>query len=258
MDELSSIYTFIWEFINQKVSSEDDMRYILNKDVIKEAVLDDMLGSLTKKELGVYFDQLSETKINEIWHKLVDAGFINDSGRFLPNKPKKIMNDMFEGKSAVFIDRLNFIIGQNAKRSKQIYVPQHLISFVLLHLEKWIESALRALQMREDKEYIVDVDHSSGSEIHPIIIVQDLDTGTDQFNCKFLKMFNKKFLINFYFFSQLNGKIVCTSSCSSSIAASCRSKASKRCSFLTFLTSNFMSQSLECQAHSAQQMNEIN
>lgn len=188
MDELSSIYTFIFEFINQKVSSEDDLRYILNRKVIKNAVLSDMFGLLTKKELGVYFNELTETKINEIWHKLIDAGIINDSGRFLPTKSKNF-DDMFENKSPIFKQRLIFIIEQNNKRSKQIYVPQHLISFVLLHLEKWIENALRALMMKNEKEYIVDVDHSgSGPDIHPGIIIQDLDTGTDQFNC----MFDKK------------------------------------------------------------------
>lgn len=185
MDELSSIYTFIWEFINQKVNSEDDLRYILDRKVIKNEVLSDMFGSLTKQELSVYFNELSKTKINEIWHKLIDAGIINDSGRFLPTKPRNF-DDMFEIKSPISVNRLMFIIEQNNKRSKQIYVPQHLISFVLLHLEKWIENALRAISMKDDKEYIVDVDHSSsGYDINPVIIIQDLDTGTDQFNCMF-------------------------------------------------------------------------
>lgn len=191
MDELNSIYIFIWQFINQKVCSEDDLRYILNYKVIRDAVLSDMFGTLTKEELGGYLKTLSSNKINEIWHKLIEAGIIEDTGRFLNIFSISTLENMLSKIiSRDFVNRLIFIIKQKAKRSKQIYVPQHLIPFVILHLEKWIKSALRALTMEIDKEYIVDVDRSGVCpDINPIVIIQDLDTGADQFNCKYLNQY---------------------------------------------------------------------
>lgn len=184
MDELKSIYIFIWEFINQKVESDEQLKKTLDKKIIKYAVYSEMFGSFTKSHLQHFFGDFTYKERNEIWHKLVELEIIDDDGYFLKQDFDSMKKDCEKSFGKRF-ERLNFIIEENCTRNRRIYVPQHLLPFVRLHLDQWIESALRSLTMTNEKEYIVDVDRSGVSfDKNPVVIIQDLDTGTDQFNCR--------------------------------------------------------------------------
>ncbi|CAO1364626.1 unnamed protein product [Diamesa tonsa] len=79
--------------------------------------------------------------------------------------------------------RLVYFFQNNELRYKQIKIPIYLKPFVLLHLNTWIESAMRAMYMQNEREYIVDVDRSGNSmDIDPKIFIIDISTGNDESN----------------------------------------------------------------------------
>lgn len=185
MDELKSTCIFICEFINQKVESEEQLKVTLNKKVIKYAVYSDMFGSFTMSHLDLFFADRTQNERNEIWHKLIQLQIIDDEGYFVNQEYHETTRKQIKKTFGRNFERINFVIEENCSRNRRIYVPQHLIPFIRLHLDQWIENALRSLTMENEKEYIVDLDRSGVSfDRNPVVIIQDLDTGTDQYNCK--------------------------------------------------------------------------
>lgn len=180
-DDLRSLYIFIWRFLNQSVQSIEDLEFILNKKHVRDAVLNQIYGKISKSEMKENFENL---KTNKIWHELIEFNVISDEGIFLTLQMSEDVKDTLEKKiDSKYVDYIKYVQKQHALKPEQVSIPEHLRGFVMRHLDRWLESALRAMVMQNEKEYIVDVDRSGVSpDRHPVVIIQDLDTGTDQWN----------------------------------------------------------------------------
>ncbi|EFX74281.1 hypothetical protein DAPPUDRAFT_57423, partial [Daphnia pulex] len=68
-----------------------------------------------------------------------------------------------------------------AERQRRIRIPSHLLDFVDRHLETWLDNARRAMELKQDEDYVIDHDRSDPSpDLNPRVIIIDPDTGTDQ------------------------------------------------------------------------------
>ena len=58
-----------------------------------------------------------------------------------------------------------------------------MLAFVDRHLDTWLDNARRALELKQDEDYVIDCVRSDTSpDLNPQVIIIDPDTGTDQFN----------------------------------------------------------------------------
>ncbi|XP_046457674.1 uncharacterized protein LOC124204625 [Daphnia pulex] len=171
MEMLESLYVFIWERIQTSVQL----------DVIKSQVLYDLYGAIGKKDLETIHAPLKDkpTEQNELWHYLIQARIIDPYGRLLIKNVEENKIDCKD--NPVLNPKLIFFFRKVIERERHIRIPEHLLAFVDRHLDTWLANALRALELKQDEDYVIDQDRTDTSpDLNPQVIIIDPDTGTDQ------------------------------------------------------------------------------
>ncbi len=171
MEMLESLYVFIWEKIKKSVQL----------DVIKSQVLYDLYGAIGKKDLETIHAPLKDkpSEKNELWHYLIQARIIDPYGRLLI---KNVEENKIDYKDNPALNpKLIFFFRKVIKRERHIRIPEQLLTFVDRHLDTWLSNALRALELKQDEDYVIDQDRTDTSpDLNPQVIIIDPDTGTDQ------------------------------------------------------------------------------
>jgi preprotein translocase subunit SecA len=171
MEMLESLYVFIWERIQKSVQL----------DVIKSQVLYDLYGAIGKKDLETIHAPLKEkpSEQNKLWHYLIQARIIDPNGRCLIMNVEENKIDYKE--NPALNPKLMFFFRKVIERERHIRIPAHLLHFVDRHLDTWLVNALRAMELKQDEDYVIDQDRTDTSpDLNPQVIIIDPDTGTDQ------------------------------------------------------------------------------
>ncbi|EFN87608.1 Protein translocase subunit secA [Harpegnathos saltator] len=182
LDKLESVYVYIWQLINRSFRSQEEFRQIFDSKAIRQAVLYNMYGSLSKEDIKKIDSHISGQQINTIWERLIKYNIIDNDGYLLGDNVSerdimKVLSPDFERYERYLI----YLFEQISKRKTSVIVPNYLKPFVALHLDSWINSAKTALFMQERQDYIVDVDRKgSRPDLKANITIIDRDTGTDQ------------------------------------------------------------------------------
>ncbi|KAI9551247.1 hypothetical protein GHT06_006398 [Daphnia sinensis] len=175
MEMLESLYVFIWGKIRSSSNGSNHIEIIKS---IKSAILHDLYGAITKDDLESIHSPLKDkpSEKNALWDHLVETKVIDLQGRLL-------MEDTIE--SINFNPQINpkvkFYLSSVAKRERSIRIPEHLMPFVDLHLDTWLNNAMQALELKRDEDYVVDQDRTdTNPNLNPQVIIIDRDTGMDQ------------------------------------------------------------------------------
>lgn len=186
MDELESVYLYIWQQLNQPIQSTEHLEQVFSKEFLRYKVLDDIYGVLDKEVIKEAIEDKSEKYlVNIIWQSFTTAKLIDVEGRLTKESytEKEILDSLPSKCPSATAKRLVYFFQNNKSRYRQINISIYLKPFVLLHLNTWIESAMRAMYMQNEREYIVDVDRSGNSmDINPKIFIIDISTGNDESN----------------------------------------------------------------------------
>jgi preprotein translocase subunit SecA len=193
MEMLESLYVFIWEKIQKSKSeskskskskseskSKSKSESKIQLDVIKSQVLYDLYGAINKKDLETIHAPLKDkpTEQNELWHYLIQARIIDPYGRLLIENVEEITEKI---KYPSLNPKLIFFFRKVIERERHIQIPEHLLPFVNRHLDTWLANAIRALELKQDEDYVIDQDRTDTSpDLNPQVIIIDPDTGTDQ------------------------------------------------------------------------------
>lgn len=186
MDELESVYLYIWQQLNQPIQSTEHLEQVFSKEFLRYKVLDDIYGVLDKEVIKEAIEDKSEKYLlNIIWQSFTTAKLIDVEGRLTKESytEKEILDSLPTKCPSATAKRLVYFFQNNKVRYRQINISIYLKPFVLFHLNTWIESAMRAMYMQNEREYIVDVDRSGNSmDINPKIFIIDISTGNDESN----------------------------------------------------------------------------
>lgn len=197
IDEVESVFHFLWQWVNQEMESEGEMLQLLKSENIRKAVLDNCYGIVDEYDVQKMLGANSEVKCAEILRKLKSSGIIDEECVLIVKDfSEKSLSLTSLNLDPNFIANLTFYINQKLTSTKPISFPQYLKKFVMLNLNKWIGSAINALIMEDGNEYVIDRCREGGSiQMDPNIIIVDIDTGTDQKNaqwdeglCQFLQL----------------------------------------------------------------------
>uniref|UniRef100_A0A182PM01 Uncharacterized protein n=1 Tax=Anopheles epiroticus TaxID=199890 RepID=A0A182PM01_9DIPT len=180
MDKLESVYVFVWQMVNSPTDVPDD----LHMESIKQSVLAEMYATVQKEDIESLDQNLGQSNIALIWHRLVKSQIINHAGRLLIQSIDcNMIHRAIAPEFTSYTDRLCFLLQSIIERETCFKVPNYLKPFVERHLDGWISSAFTALYMVTGQQYVVDVDRSgSSADRHANVIILDNDTGTDQAN----------------------------------------------------------------------------
>ncbi|XP_045023302.1 uncharacterized protein LOC123467404 [Daphnia magna] len=175
MEMLESLYVFIWEKMRSSSIGSDKLAV---QELVKSAVLHDLYGVISKDDLESISDSLKDkpSEKNALWDHLIETKVINSQGHLLIEG--NIENIKFKPQMD---PKIQFYLRSVAKRERNIQIPTHLMSFVELHVDTWINNAMKALELQRDEDYVVDQDRTDTSpDLNPQVIIIDKDTGIDQ------------------------------------------------------------------------------
>ncbi len=124
LDKLEPVYLYIWQKVNLARNEEE-----FSTEKIKEDVLNELYGMIKKEDLKKLDSELNTEQIDEIWGNLIKANVLDSQGKLLK---QSIDNDFgFDD----YRDRINYLLNEQVKREKQVYVPNYLKPFVEHSLE---------------------------------------------------------------------------------------------------------------------------
>ena len=187
METLESLYVFIWAKI-QTVKTDEEL------ELIKSTVLFDLYGQITEKHLNSIHAPLGQKELEserlKIWEHLIEKKVINQQGRLLIYDVNEITEEKINYepideklKEKQINLKIIFYFRTVIERERRIRVPDHLMNFVDRHLDIWLDNARRALELKQDEDYVIDCDRSdTNPDLNPQVIIIDPETGTDQFN----------------------------------------------------------------------------
>ncbi|XP_070504757.1 uncharacterized protein [Chironomus tepperi] len=180
LDEVESIFIFIWQWINQKIDNFDEMTKILDKKTIRNVVLDTVYGILNEDEIRRMKNDVNAEKVIKILQnlKLIDHECFLNRENF---DEEKVISSL-KAFDDQLVDRIVKFCKNKFECENLLNFPKHLKDFVFLHLDKWIENAIRAMYLQNGKEYIIDLPKTGNIEKDPDINIIDIDTGTDMSN----------------------------------------------------------------------------
>jgi preprotein translocase subunit SecA len=183
LEKLRTIYVFIWNRINGALQPDTNLVDVAIK--IKTELLNDIFGVIGEADIKKLDRSIKILQVKEILATLVSLKIIDNQGKLLV---RVIDNDMTEklhrrlgDEQKHLLPRIKFLIRSVLDRVSETCIPHFLDAFVEKHASKWIESALNALYMVENQDYVVDVDRA-GSRLAPRVVILDRDTGTDLAN----------------------------------------------------------------------------
>jgi len=180
LDEIETILIFIWQWINQKFESLEEMSEILDTNIIRKVVLDNIYGILNEDDIKKMQHDVDADKIIQILQdlKLIDHEYVLSHENF---KKQDILLSLNSFDRQLGEKVIKFCCNK-FDRECQLTFPKHLKAFVLQHLNKWIESGIRAMYLQNGKEYIIDRPKTGQMDESADINIIDLDTGTDMPN----------------------------------------------------------------------------
>jgi golgin subfamily B member 1 len=188
MQEIESVYTFIWQWINQPARDQQHFDDILNIRNVRNVVLNEIWGLCQQDQLELMLGEETDEAVAEnCFQKLVDAKWLDSEGKILI-ETSEITEDSLRKLVPPEVDnakfqRIFFFLRDQKTRLKLVKIPNYFEKFVLLHLDTWIKSAVRALLIEDERQYIIDAIVSpSIRHADPSPIIIDLDTGADQPN----------------------------------------------------------------------------
>jgi preprotein translocase subunit SecA len=170
LDTIESLFLYIWKKIN--LSAIFFEKTLTIKD-IKESVRREMDPTIDKEDLKL----IDGNNYENIWNSLIDMKFIEKGGKILNYVNLHFSNNNLKQ----FERKVEYLLEYCFKAKRRVFIPNYLREFVDLHLENWITSAFRAIEMIEGDDYNLDIDRSctrADSDVKIIII--DKDTGVDQ------------------------------------------------------------------------------
>ncbi|CAF3989486.1 unnamed protein product [Adineta steineri] len=149
---------------------------------IKQAVMQDIYGQLTLSDLmKLKSHKMTKKDVEEAFNKLIQNELIDVDGYLKITNVDQLspLKNRFSD-DQVFLVRLKNTFRIILDRQRTINLPKCLRDFVQLHLDELIKSSKNAMFMKNDHEYVVDVDHNGGSSfIEPRITIIDANTGAD-------------------------------------------------------------------------------
>ncbi len=175
LESLECLFAVIW----QKVNSPN-----LSLEEIKSAILYDLFGQIKREDLNCIHSSLKfcKTDRDHVWAHLVETKIIDGQGKFLVKDTSEITKEKINYvQNPAFNSTLAFFLKNILTRKQFVQVPKHLLGFVELHLDTFLNNAMQAVFLRPDVDYVVDFDRSRQSaDLNPQITIIDKDTGTDQ------------------------------------------------------------------------------
>ena len=175
LDTLESVYVYIWQLIIQNIAQGQSP----SSGDLRRAVLHDLCSIISREDLRLLTTE--EELLDRLWNALVDRGNIDEQGEILSRDIQLDDDEDLRG----FVRDLRYLFCEIVDHERQIEVPNYLKAFIKRHLMAWITSALRALEMEEGRNYILDVDRTTTKlNKHPNIVIIDCDTGVDQAHCQ--------------------------------------------------------------------------
>lgn len=172
LDEVESILIFMWELINHKFDSFKEM----NVNIIRKEILDHIYGILSPDNIKMMEKDVDEEKIIKILRdsNVIDRENLLNHENFDEQKLMSLLASYDEP----LIEKIVRFCKNKLECKNQLKFPKHLKDFVFLHLDKWIENAIRAKYLNNTEEYVLDTSDNGNTDIKII----DLDTGTDMLN----------------------------------------------------------------------------
>ncbi|XP_046642470.1 uncharacterized protein LOC124327556 isoform X2 [Daphnia pulicaria] len=175
MEMLESLYVFIWGKIQHH-----------SVEIIKSKILYDLYGQITEEDLENIHGPLGqkESKRNALWEHLIEKKVIDRQGRLLFRELSEITEEKINYTVNPKLNpKIVFYFRQIVERERHVRIPDHLLDFVERHLDAWLDNARRALELKQDVDYVIDHDRSDSSpDLNPQVIIIDPETGTDQSN----------------------------------------------------------------------------
>lgn len=178
MEALNPIFIFIWKTMN--INSKPEVPVTFN--LVKQAVLSEIRTVITPAT----FQCLEEGKNNagiaaQIHSALCELGLLDLNNCYTPKQISR--QPSLPDHLSSYETQAWYLIKVEDARKREFVVPQHLEEFVDLHLDSWISSAFRALELTTGNEYIVDTTSKSFicPDKDPKVIIVDRDTGVDLF-----------------------------------------------------------------------------
>uniref|UniRef100_A0A914XWU1 Uncharacterized protein n=1 Tax=Panagrolaimus superbus TaxID=310955 RepID=A0A914XWU1_9BILA len=129
----------------------------------------------------------AKTKCFAVWTHLIHEQIIDSEGYLLLEKDSdfevirlQIASALKNLTTEIHAKKIITCLKAIVNRRREIFVPQYLIPFIRRHLSDYIENAKRALFMKSNEAYVVDVDHTQqDSDITPKVTIIDQNTGVD-------------------------------------------------------------------------------
>uniref|UniRef100_A0A914VQ37 Chloroplast protein-transporting ATPase n=1 Tax=Plectus sambesii TaxID=2011161 RepID=A0A914VQ37_9BILA len=178
MDRLQSLYVYIWQIVNQPLTTEIELQSFFDSTAIQQKVLSDLYGMITREDIRSLRVDDDEVFVEKTLQKLNEIKIIGADGRLLSSDITEYCEHISKMKMDQSTkDKLVFLLNSIASRQRSVHVPSHLHKFLEHHLFKFIENAKTALFMNEGVDYVVDVDRTNQDpDMNPKIIILDKDT----------------------------------------------------------------------------------
>ncbi|VDM71245.1 unnamed protein product, partial [Strongylus vulgaris] len=181
LELLESLFVFIHKHVNMPTFAGGEQ---FSSQELRKKVLMDMCGLITKKDVGgLVDDDRKNSDIGVIWRLLLKNSIINEDGVVgLPDAAdiKSLAKELRNECGTNLAGRVLAMITIVLNRTKEITMPRYLRNFALAHLDEFIDSAQKAMFLKPNDEYVVDLDHTGTSgDLQPLVTIIDRGTGTD-------------------------------------------------------------------------------
>lgn len=148
-----------------------------------------LLKKLMKSQIKIedlHFIQLNvlDEKCVKLTEILKTEGIVDEYGHIREKFfERRALTQKLEkyGEAKAVLNSLLFLIQRRIDRVSIVTAPKYLKPFILDNLNRWIENAKLALYLRDQEDYVVDIDRT-GLDGNTVVTILDKDTGTDQSN----------------------------------------------------------------------------
>jgi len=181
LDKLEILFVHIWIRLNLSSGEKIHDEFV---DQLRKEILHEIYDEINIEDIKSLDTSLDDKKAHHLWEYLKKNKIIDSSGRILSASELKIkLNANEDTAIAALLSHIEYLFKKIINRKKAFEIPNYLKPFVEDHLEEWIESAINAMNLNVNIDYVIDVDRSNDSPFRdPNVIIVDRDTGTDMTN----------------------------------------------------------------------------
>jgi hypothetical protein len=158
LEGLECLLVNIW----QKVNTPN-----LSLEEIKSDILFDLFGQIKREDLSCVHSSLKcgKTDRDHVWAHLVQSKIIDAQGKLLVKNSSEVTKETINySQKPELNSKLAYFLKGIVNREQHIKVPNHLLSFVELHLDTYLNNAMQAVFLQPDANYVIDYDRSRRSE----------------------------------------------------------------------------------------------